>query len=103
MEKPKTIHRNALVSQISTKTNLDIKTINLALDSLQESILENLNNNLNTKINSFVSFEEINVAPRKGVNPETGEKIVIPAKRRMNVKVSEKFQEKIIQSQDSEK
>jgi len=88
--------------QMAFKTALNNDVINLVLDSLQESILENLNNNLNTKINSFVSFEEINVAPRKGVNPETGEKIVIPAKRRMNVRVSEKFQEKIKQEKEGE-
>ena len=97
MEKRKTIHKNALVAQIANKSELETKVVDLILTTLQESVLENLNNGLDTKINGFLGFEEINVAPRKGVNPETGEKISIPAKRRMNVKVSEKFQEKIKQ------
>lgn len=97
MERQKTIHKNALIAQIVNKSQIDIKTVTLVLDILQESILENVNNGLNSKINGFLSFEEIKVAPRKGTNPKTGEKIEIPPKRRMNVKVSEKFQDKIEQ------
>jgi len=97
MGKRKTIHKNALVAQIANKSGLETKVVDLVLVSLQESILDNLNNGLGTKINGFLGFEEIKVAPRKGVDPDTGRKIELPAKRRMNAKVSEKFQEKIKQ------
>lgn len=97
-----TVHKGALVAQIASKTpSVDIKTITTILDLLQEVVLENINSGYNSKINGFLSFELIEVAQRIGRDSKTKEKVVIPACRRMNVKVSNKFQNLITQENEN--
>lgn len=98
-KKNKTIYKNALISQVATKLSIEASEVDLVLKGIQDVILDNINNNYNTNISGFISFQNIQTAPRVGRDPDTNEKIRIPSVRRVNVRVSENYQKKIKQEE----
>ena len=64
---------------IANKANLSKKSANNVIDLFIESVKKNLVENKKVTITGFGTFSVSSRAARNGVNPQTGEPIVIPA------------------------
>lgn len=70
-----------LIVSIAEKTQLPRKDAEKALNAFMESVEEALERDDKVQLVGFGSFEVRERAARKGVNPQTGEEIMIPASR----------------------
>lgn len=73
------MNKDALVAEIATKTDLSKKDVELALDTMTEVITKALTEGVKVTITGFGTFRASKRAAREGINPQTKEKITIPA------------------------
>jgi DNA-binding protein HU-beta len=78
----KNINKDALVHTIGERTNLSKKDIELVLEALEDVITNELRQGNKVTLTGFGTWKVSNRAAREGINPQTKEKITIPA---MNV------------------
>lgn len=78
----KNINKDALVHTIGDRTNLSKKDIELVLEALEDVITNELRQGNKVTLTGFGTWKVSNRAAREGINPQTKEKITIPA---MNV------------------
>ena len=78
----KNVNKDALVDSISQKTDLSKKDIELVIDTLTEEITKAIKEDQKVTLTGFGTFRISKRAAREGINPQTKEKITIPA---MNV------------------
>ena len=67
-----------LVEQVAQELNLTKKEANSVIQTIFAAIEEGLVQGETIRVSSFGSFQVKTRAERKGVNPKTGEEIVIP-------------------------
>lgn len=75
------MNKQELIKSISTKTEMTLKGSESALNAILESIEDALVNGDKVSLVGFGTFEVSNRAEREGHNPQTKEKITIPAKK----------------------
>lgn len=75
----KNINKDALVSVISQKTDLSKKDIELVIDTMTEAITGALKNGEKVTLTGFGTFRVSKREAREGINPQTKERITIPA------------------------
>lgn len=73
-----------LVKSFSESTNLTQQKAERLIRSVFNLILEDLENEGKASITNFGSFELKDVAERTGINPQTGEEIIIPAHKKVS-------------------
>ncbi len=72
--------KSDLIEQIAKETNLTQKKVSEVLDAILETILEVVKENGSITFTNFGKFEKRIRKERKGVNPKTGDLILIPPK-----------------------
>lgn len=85
------------VNAIAEKTGLQKKQSENALNACLEIIQEAMVKGEKINFTGFGSFEVKERAERNGVNPSTGDKIVIPASKRVAFKVGKNLKEAVNQ------
>lgn len=70
-----------LEAKVMEETGLDKKTVSNVVSSLLDAITETLVSGDSVRLVNFGTFQVTNRKERNGVNPTTGEKIVIPAQK----------------------
>lgn len=70
-----------LVQIVATKTDLTRSDVSRVVDSVIETIIDAVVEEKKVSLLGFGSFESRSRSARQGLNPKTGEKIAIPAKR----------------------
>lgn len=73
------INKDSLIESISTKTDLSKKDVEMVLDTMVDSITEQLRQGNKVTFTGFGAFRVSKRAPREGINPQTKQKITIPA------------------------
>lgn len=73
------MNKDALISAISEKTELTKKDIELVIDTFEEVVTKALRNDEKVTLTGFGTFRVSKRAERAGINPQTKEKIQIPA------------------------
>lgn len=73
------MNKDALVSAIAEKTELSKKDIELVIDTFEEVVTKALRNDEKVTLTGFGTFRISKRAERAGINPQTKEKIQIPA------------------------
>lgn len=73
------INKDALIDYISTKTDLSKRDIEAVLDILTEKITEEIRTGNKVTLTGFGTFRVSKRAAREGINPQTKERITIPA------------------------
>jgi DNA-binding protein HU-beta len=73
------VNKDALVDAISSKLGLAKKDIEGVIDALTDKITEDIRNGNKVTITGFGTFRVSKRAAREGINPQTKEKIQIPA------------------------
>lgn len=75
------INKNALIDFISVQTELSKKDIEIVIDMLAEKITEEIRQGNKVTLTGFGTFRVSDRAAREGINPQTKERITIPAMR----------------------
>ena len=70
-----------LVNLVAARTELTKTDVSLVVDAAIETIIDSVVEGKKVSILGFGSFEPRDRSERQGLNPKTGEKIAIPAKR----------------------
>lgn len=73
------INKDSLVDSISTKTDLSKKDVEMAIDTMVDVITEQLRQGNKVTLTGFGAFRVSKRASREGINPQTKQKIQIPA------------------------
>jgi len=73
------VNKDTLVARIAEKTEVSKKEIELILDTMTEEITKALKADEKVTITGFGTFRSSKRAAREGINPQTKEKIQIPA------------------------
>ncbi len=76
------ITKTDLVAAVAEKAGVTKTTAKSAVDAMIEVITEAMTSGTKVSLTGFGTFESREAKERSGVNPRTGEKIVIPATKR---------------------
>ncbi|MFC8193646.1 HU family DNA-binding protein [Cellulomonas sp. NPDC057328] len=79
------VNRTELVQAIAEKAGLSNAEADKALKAFQEVLVEKLAAGEDVAISGFLSVARAERAARTGVNPQTGEKLDIPAGHRVKL------------------
>ncbi|MFN4111449.1 MAG: HU family DNA-binding protein [Ignavibacteria bacterium] len=74
------MNKNDLIAQIAKETNLTQKRVGEIIDAILTSIVEVVKEEGSITFTNFGKFEKRVRKERKGVNPKTGDLILIPPK-----------------------
>lgn len=75
------IKKNELVDAIASKTDLSKKDVEAVIEAFQEKVTEEIRQGNKVTLTGFGTFRISDRAAREGINPQTKEKISIPAMR----------------------
>jgi len=73
------INKDALISSISAKTELSKKDIEMMIDAMTDVITKSIKAGDKVTLTGFGTFRVSDRAAREGINPQTKERITIPA------------------------
>ena len=73
------MNKDSLISAISEKTELSKKDIGLVLETFEEVVTKALRNDEKVTLTGFGTFRISKRSERAGINPQTKERIQIPA------------------------
>ena len=73
------VNKDALVDAISVKLDLSKKDVEGVVDALTDKITEEIQKGNKVTLTGFGTFRVSQRAAREGINPQTKEKIQIPA------------------------
>ena len=84
----KSITKTELVASIASATGQSQSAVSGVLDSLFSTVSEAVAKGSKVSIPGWISFERVETSARTGRNPQTGEAIRIPARRRLKFVVA---------------
>ncbi len=73
------MNKDALVTEIATKTDLSKKDVDLVIDTFQDVVTKAIKDGQKVALTGFGTFRISKRAAREGINPQTKQKITIPA------------------------
>ncbi len=73
------INKEILVDMVANKTGMAKKEVEVVVDSVVDVITDALHQDRKVTIASFGTFKVTHRAAREGINPQTKERITIPA------------------------
>jgi len=95
----KRISKKEIIEQIfmdiKNDTKLKKKDVGIVVDKLIEKIVDNVKKDNQVFFLGFGSFILNKIPKRKGVNPQTGKKMTIPAYKTIKFKPSKKIKESL--------
>ena len=89
------MNKRELVTVVATKTGLTKKKTELVLTTILETIVEVISSGEKLTLVGFGSFEARNRKEKEGRNPNTAEKIYIPASRLPVFSVGKFFKKRV--------
>jgi DNA-binding protein HU-beta len=91
----KTINKSDLIEEVATRANMTKINANESVSALLDTVSEELAKGSKVNIPGFGSFEVGLRQARDGRNPQTGEKIRIPASKVVKFKVAKQLKESV--------
>lgn len=73
------MNKDALVAEIAQKTDMSKKDVEMVVDTMTDVITKSLKEDQKVTLTGFGTFRLSKRAAREGINPQTKEKITIPA------------------------
>jgi len=89
------MNKGELVGQVANHTGLTKKTSRKAFDAVISAITNSLVGREKVTLVGFGTFQVIERKARKGVNPQTGERLQIPAKKVLKFSPGKSLREKV--------
>ncbi len=93
--KEKKMNKADLIQVVSNETGITKKDAGNVVNAITESIADALSNGEKVTLVGFGTFQVIEKKARRGRNPQTGEKIQIPAKKVPKFKAGKGLKEKV--------
>lgn len=90
------MNKEDLVNMIAAKTRMTKKDTSHILDALTETIMETVASGDKVVLVGFGTFEPRNRKERKGMNPQTGQSITIPATTVPAFSAGKVFKEQVV-------
>ncbi len=87
------MNKQELIKAMAEKNSLSVKENEEVLNSFIKTVEETVGNGDSVSLIGFGTFERRERAARTGINPQTNEKIEIPAKKVPAFKVGKTFKE----------
>lgn len=75
------MNKGELIDQVAVRTGLTKVQVSAAIDALVDVIVDTVVEGEKVSILGFGAFEARERSARQGLNPKTGDKILIPAKK----------------------
>jgi len=92
------VNRRELVLAISEKAEVDRKTADALVAAFTDVVTENVSKGEPVTISGFAKFARVDTKERMGRNPQTGEPIKIPARRKVRVTPLKAFKDEVLSS-----
>jgi DNA-binding protein HU-beta len=73
------VNKDALVAEIAAKSELSKKDIEMVIDALTDIITKSIKEGKKVTLTGFGTFRVSKRAAREGINPQTKERLQIPA------------------------
>ena len=89
------MNKSELISAVATKTGLEVKQAELAVNAIFEEITNVMEKKDKLSIVGFGTFGTSDRAERNGINPKTGEKLKIPARTVPTFKAGKALKDKV--------
>ena len=89
------MNKSQLISMITEKTEKKKKDVELVIDTMINTIYDTLKARDKVTISGFGTFEIKHRRERNGVNPKTGEKIIVPEAILPIFKAGKTFKEEV--------
>lgn len=89
------MNKKELVKKVAELSSLPETKIEKSINELFHVILSELQNGQKVMLPGFGSFEIIEKAERKGLNPSTKQEIIIPAKKAVKFKAAKALKDAI--------
>ncbi|WP_434333527.1 HU family DNA-binding protein [Mycoplasma capricolum subsp. capricolum] len=90
------MNKKELINEIVLETEVSKKTVNSIFDKTFELIAKTLIKDKEISIPDFGKFVVLQKDSRNGINPKTGEKIIIPAYKTTKFKPAKKLKELLV-------
>jgi DNA-binding protein HU-beta len=90
------LNRRELVLAIAEKAEVDRKTADALVAAFTEVVTENVSKGEPVVISGFAKFARVDTKARMGRNPQTGEAIKIPARRKVRVTPLKAFKDTVL-------
>ena len=90
------MNKKSFVSAISARLNTSKKDAEKFLNDFIDIVSESLEKGESVKLVGFGTFEVVKREERKGINPQTKETIIIPAKKVPKFKAGTELKNKVI-------
>jgi integration host factor subunit beta len=87
--------KSELIEALSKELNLPVETAKSIITTIIDSMTDTLANGKNVEIRGFGSFAIRHYDSYTGMNPKTGEKVVVKAKRLPFFKVGKELREAV--------
>ena len=89
------MNKSQLVEAVASSANLTKAEAERAVNAFIETIVSNVKEGNKVAVSGLGSFERVARAERMGVNPSTGEKLVIKAKNAPKFKAAKAFKDTV--------
>lgn len=102
------MNKTQLVGQVydGIRDNMDIlgykltkRQVEDVIDIAIETVKTRVADGEQVKIGNFLTLDLVDAAERSARNPKTGETILVPAKKKIKVKISSNFKEFVLENQ----
>ena len=93
------MNKQALIEFVVKETNLDKKDVSTLVEAVFDGILLLLMKEQKMVISNFGTFKLKESPAFKGRNPKTGERMIVPAKNKISLKISSSVKQ-LINSED---
>jgi DNA-binding protein HU-beta len=90
------LNRRELVLAIAEKAEVDRKTADALVAAFTDVVTENVSKGEPVVISGFAKFARVDTKARMGRNPQTGEAIKIPARRKVRVTPLKAFKDTVL-------
>ncbi len=90
------MNRRELVLALAEKTELDRKTVDAVMTAFVETVTDTVATGEPVAISGFAKFARVDTKARMGRNPQTGEAIKIPARRKARITPLKAFKDAVL-------
>lgn len=85
------MNRQEVIKVVATKTGFFKKDVTAIFDAIDEAVIAGLKKDGKVKPISGVTFETKVVEEHEARNPQNGEKVIVPKKKKVSTKISDGF------------
>lgn len=94
------MHKNELIRQVATEAQLPHRTVAQVINQTLRTITEEVTQGERVVLTGFGTFELRERTARRGVNPQTGADLIVPAARTPGFTASATFKQRVQQPPD---